>query len=330
MFIGQSDSRSLAPTLKQAAENVVSRFNRSSSVWQWTDTTTALYYNISKPALVSPPYCAAFDRHENHLHIIRCDRHPEADYLCEIPSATDQQSQSDIVLPVPVTPAITIPGMMECQDQSAAWQFLGCGVSSFGRASRGTTPCPHDRRDQDSLWFQCRDNGGCVPYTLVCDHRQDCADGSDEDFCVFQPCDETQMACDDKKQVSASLTRSLSSPLFYKHSPPAHLYSFFIVKVLTLLFFLSFLLLLLPIVHSNMTPNTIQSMYGSINHSSTHVNQCCGHNDDDDNDDNNNDNENDYSRSLVMITLAMTILKIGRLFVFNPRRLRQHQHQPQE
>ena len=206
---------------------------------------------------------------------------------------------------------------MECQDQSAAWQFLGCGIRSGGRNSRGTTPCPHDRRDLDSLWFQCRDNSGCVPYTLVCDHRQDCADGSDEDFCVFQSCDETQMTCDDRKQVSASLILSLSSTLFYKHSPHAHLYSFFIVQVLTLLFFLSFLLLLLPIVHSNMTPNTIQSMYESINLSSRHGNQCCGHNDDDDdNDDNNNDNENNYSRSLVMITLTMIILKISRL-VFN-------------
>nr|KAG5710971.1 hypothetical protein BaRGS_013705 [Batillaria attramentaria] len=28
-----------------------------------------------------------------------------------------------------------------------------------------------------------------VPYTLVCDHRSDCKDDSDEDFCVFPPCD---------------------------------------------------------------------------------------------------------------------------------------------
>nr|KAG5699356.1 hypothetical protein BaRGS_008264 [Batillaria attramentaria] len=28
-----------------------------------------------------------------------------------------------------------------------------------------------------------------VPYTLVCDHRSDCNDDSDEDFCVFPPCD---------------------------------------------------------------------------------------------------------------------------------------------
>nr|KAG5708968.1 hypothetical protein BaRGS_004607 [Batillaria attramentaria] len=27
-----------------------------------------------------------------------------------------------------------------------------------------------------------------VPYSLVCDHRKDCQDGSDEEFCVFDPC----------------------------------------------------------------------------------------------------------------------------------------------
>ena len=170
-------------------------------MWQWSDNTTALYYNISWSSRVSAPYCAAFDTSERQLKVIKCDTFLKAEYLCEVPTHTVQQSQPQQQLPVPAKPASTIAGMIECPNQEATRHFLGCDTSSGGRNSPDTPPCPQDRRDLDSLWFQCRDNSGCVPYTLVCDHRQDCADGSDEDFCVFQPCDWSQFACHNKKQV---------------------------------------------------------------------------------------------------------------------------------
>ena len=36
--------------------------------------------------------------------------------------------------------------------------------------------------------FLCGSEEQRVPYTLVCDHRRDCLDGSDETFCVSHPC----------------------------------------------------------------------------------------------------------------------------------------------
>ena len=36
--------------------------------------------------------------------------------------------------------------------------------------------------------FTCRNGVGRVPYSLVCDHSQDCLDSSDEDFCVHPSC----------------------------------------------------------------------------------------------------------------------------------------------
>ena len=36
--------------------------------------------------------------------------------------------------------------------------------------------------------FPCRSGEQRVPYSLVCDHRRDCLDGSDEVFCQFLPC----------------------------------------------------------------------------------------------------------------------------------------------
>ena len=201
---------------------------RYSTLWQWTDGTIALYYDFDWHLQFSPTYCAAY--HEdiddnpllsiNALRVIKCDSQLKIDFLCEIPSKSDLHLQSvqlsDILLPKPVKPASDIQGIVECNDRCAAWQFLGCDSSSGVRDSEGTPPCPHDRRDLDSLWFQCRDNSGCVPYTLVCDHRQDCADGSDEDFCVVQPCTYTQSACRDGRQVCA-LNRTLETTLTAFH-----------------------------------------------------------------------------------------------------------------
>ena len=36
--------------------------------------------------------------------------------------------------------------------------------------------------------FTCTSGVGRVPYSLVCDHGQDCLDNSDEDFCVHPSC----------------------------------------------------------------------------------------------------------------------------------------------
>ena len=50
--------------------------------------------------------------------------------------------------------------------------------------------------------LSCGKGNQRVPYTLVCDHRADCGDGSDEDFCVFPPCDMTApLQCGSSKEV---------------------------------------------------------------------------------------------------------------------------------
>ena len=48
--------------------------------------------------------------------------------------------------------------------------------------------------------YACADGTEYVPYTLVCDFRQDCLDNSDEEFCVFPPCDiVSQFQCRSKQ-----------------------------------------------------------------------------------------------------------------------------------
>ena len=44
--------------------------------------------------------------------------------------------------------------------------------------------------------FPCENGDGLVSYTLVCDFRNDCPDGSDESFCIYPPCESDQFTCD--------------------------------------------------------------------------------------------------------------------------------------
>ena len=48
--------------------------------------------------------------------------------------------------------------------------------------------------------FACGSDEWHVPYSLVCDHRRDCLDGSDETFCKHTPCNwQLQLQCFSKQ-----------------------------------------------------------------------------------------------------------------------------------
>ena len=49
--------------------------------------------------------------------------------------------------------------------------------------SRDTESKPEGNTLMSVDMFQCHEYGGTIPYTLVCDFREDCVDRSDETFC---------------------------------------------------------------------------------------------------------------------------------------------------
>ncbi|KAK7495131.1 hypothetical protein BaRGS_00013541, partial [Batillaria attramentaria] len=49
--------------------------------------------------------------------------------------------------------------------------------------------------------FTCDSQAERVPFSLVCDHQKDCGDGSDEEFCVFPPCEAGLYQCENKQCV---------------------------------------------------------------------------------------------------------------------------------
>ena len=78
-----------------------------------------------------------------------------------------------------------------CPKDHVTHTFLTCDLSSDcwleesgGHSARDGVKCSAPLRPLPPS-FGCRETGQYVPYTLVCDHRQDCFDGTDEDFCVF-------------------------------------------------------------------------------------------------------------------------------------------------
>ena len=56
--------------------------------------------------------------------------------------------------------------------------------------------------------YPCSNLVESVPFSLVCDHRKDCTDGSDESFCVHPPCaGQKLLRCGQSAQVSQTKHR---------------------------------------------------------------------------------------------------------------------------
>ncbi|PVD34066.1 hypothetical protein C0Q70_05328 [Pomacea canaliculata] len=114
-------------------------------------------------------------------------------FPCEI--ASDSSFQK-VEMPRPASD-IWKKNHVTCPSQHVTHTFLACDVRS---------DCWEER--YDTLWscsapvvpvppaFTCDSGAERVPYTLVCDHRADCSDRSDEDFCQFPPCNVDDFHCD--------------------------------------------------------------------------------------------------------------------------------------
>ena len=83
---------------------------------------------------------------------------------------------------------------MSCDAQSACWHS-----DNIKANSRSADICLSPR----SSLFSCKNHVEHVPYSLVCDHSQDCLDSSDEDFCVHPPCSGSLLLECSNRQVGA-------------------------------------------------------------------------------------------------------------------------------
>ncbi|KAK7476236.1 hypothetical protein BaRGS_00032512 [Batillaria attramentaria] len=125
-------------------------------------------------------------------------------FLCEVQDSNTQGTEP----PLPTSPHIpqllsanqttTDVSGIQCPDGHMTHTFLACDYLSrcFAQGFDSktdmwgipdVTSCPAPLTPLPPL-MTCTSAGQRVPYSLVCDHRQDCQDGSDEEFCVFEPC----------------------------------------------------------------------------------------------------------------------------------------------
>ena len=188
-------------------------------MWKHMDGTIAHYTGNMPAGQVAVPNCAFLETDK----ITKYQRQKPyfASYLCELPVIRNNTTPATrrkrvIQLSEILSEEIWLnnSSFITCPDAHVTHLFLACDVHSacFALDSRTSVSCPAPLTPLPPS-FTCNNGVQHVPYTLVCDHRSDCSDRSDERFCVFTPCNVTlQFECRNEEVGNfIYLTRSSSS-----------------------------------------------------------------------------------------------------------------------
>lgn len=167
-------------------------FFRYKWTFQWLDESVT--YSISVSAELSPA-CGMLCLKGNYF-TTTCYTPTYSKFLCEMTTAsalsTTTSSPSVLIAPPFAYNATrdTTPqsnnSLLQCPGGHLTQVFLACDVHSacwnngYAACSAPLTPLPP--------YFTCSNEMERIPYTLLCDYRHDCSDGSDESFCAFPPC----------------------------------------------------------------------------------------------------------------------------------------------
>ena len=176
----------------------------------WTDKT--VIYNVKHIRMEFPSHLKStlyyqyygFDNSTLFVSEANFDAE-EKTFICEKPTESWRLSsaapvafsylqQSSLTFQQPSQPVIICPA------GHVTHAFLSCDPKSHcGQAECFFSKGPRDRRDALSVsqntammvaMYSCSGDKIEVSYSLLCDFRQDCADKSDESFCVHSLCQE--------------------------------------------------------------------------------------------------------------------------------------------
>ena len=176
----------------------------------WVDNTLAYNANYEIDIDSAVFLCGAIvgDDYEKVRIAFECQSRqlpPRTKLLCEIDLHEEKKQSQRIELVYPQNKHFRVPHTI-CSNRQVTLAFMPCQGSSRDSfvisddklgSSRTSSPF-----DQEAPSFLCSNSVQYVPYTLLCDHRQDCADNSDEDFCQFRPCSgTTPLQCGTSSQV---------------------------------------------------------------------------------------------------------------------------------
>ena len=207
-------------------------YRRYRQAWTWEDKTVDYCTHLSFGFIqhVKRPACGFLNSRFSKIQFTPCgyvDNHFRK-YLCQMPDRRlDQRTQPMSLTNLQARPSlvkvnVTVTGQkgekwwpVICPDGPVTHMFLACDVTTFcwadGEITFNSYPdswavptsksCPV-QSVTTSLppSFRCQSEKQHVPYSLVCDHRRDCLDGSDEIFCVFVSCQQhSQFQCLNKQ-----------------------------------------------------------------------------------------------------------------------------------
>ena len=182
-------------------------------MYLWDDGTMG--YLVKYKTL--PPACGVMGRAGAVKPKRFCRLYRRATALCErdkssemTTSQNDAPRRAGIQVPVPSDSTFDLARtvcpsghwtheFLACDTQSACWQQDNVRQRRGSKTRRNMmSPCQFPFSEM----FTCTSGVGRVPYSLVCDHGQDCLDNSDEDFCVHPPCTGAWQFMCFSKQVS--------------------------------------------------------------------------------------------------------------------------------
>ena len=155
----------------------------------------------------------------NHLHMYLCQFLDTDGGLSTQPlSPSAHRRTRPVLAKVSVTAIshnITRWNPVTCPSGQSTHTFLACDVITFCWVKSDVTfsrrpdswafpaskscPVPLTVTSRPPS-YTCQSKEQHVPYSLVCDHRSDCLDGSDETFCTVLPCQHlSQFQCRNKQ-----------------------------------------------------------------------------------------------------------------------------------
>ena len=204
---GWVGARVRAPTRARARVTCVC-FQRYGAVWKWVDGSTAFFRGQLKRKspytshAISRPVCAALGANDKSVYL-ECSAKINAGAVCELKSRLEHEffrsvQSTEVHLASHVPPTFPLYYVICAREERhknlshVTHGFLACDVLSdcFTTSDQASSRLCKRVMDPSPPSFTCHNNVQHVPYMLVCDHRHDCTDGSDEDFCVFPPCED--------------------------------------------------------------------------------------------------------------------------------------------
>ena len=180
----------------QCNENMFNRYHNEIIL---EDSTVAYHLGRTIQYRTSKPFCGLmYNVAHTTIVIAQCDQRKASAYVCEFDQSAAQPVETSLLSSLHSPwesfwnrSSTNTFRTVTCQKGHVTHTLLACDQSSDcwldtsgGHSARDGVKCSAPLRPLPPS-FGCGERGQYVPYTLVCDHRPDCFDGTDEHFCVF-------------------------------------------------------------------------------------------------------------------------------------------------